>query len=152
MENNSQIEEFIKEFFSKMGWSDISLASKFDSESGVNEIQISAYDAKFLIGSKGSNLDDLEHLLRVLIHKKFNSQDYFKIDVNNYRRERAGYLRTFAKSAAQKVSQTKKQIELPPMSSFERKIVHMELASRPDVITESEGQGEDRHIVIRPYE
>jgi len=55
-----------------------------------------------------------------------------------------------AKAAARKSLAEKKEISLPPMNAYERRIVHLELSSRPDIKTESIGEGRERYIVIRP--
>jgi spoIIIJ-associated protein len=151
MEQIPEMENFIKDFATKLGWPDASVSIK-DSQDETLEVSLSVYDAKLLIGSKGKNLEILEHLLKALLIKKFGVTLPIRIDVNNYRRERVSYLKEVAHSAAQQVSQTKKPFALPPMNAFERKVVHTELASRPDVITESEGEEKQRHIVVKSYE
>ena len=60
------------------------------------------------------------------------------------------YLIAAAKDLADQVALTKEEKAFPPMPSFERRIVHAELAQRTDIITESQGDGFDRHIVIKP--
>ena len=60
------------------------------------------------------------------------------------------YLKDMAKNLADQVSLTKEEKILPPMSAYERRIIHAELAQRTDVITESQGDGFDRHVVIKP--
>jgi len=61
-------------------------------------------------------------------------------------------LREFAKKAARHVSLSKKEIELPPMRARDRRIIHLEIALRSDVFTESVGEGKGRHIIIKPQE
>lgn len=143
-------EKFIKEFFGKMGWPDVTVVLKNENENEC-EISIGTYDAKFLIGVGGKNIDSIEHLVRVLLFKKFLLKKYIKIDINGYKKERTSNMIDFARNAAHQVSQTKKPISLPSMNSFERKMVHNELASRPDVVTESQGEGPNRHIIIKPF-
>ena len=72
------------------------------------------------------------------------------VDVNNYKKERERLLTELAKAAARKVLAEKKDVELPVMNAYERRIVHVELATRPDVKTESVGEGSERHIVVKP--
>jgi spoIIIJ-associated protein len=43
-------------------------------------------------------------------------------------------------------------MELPPMSPKDRRVIHLEIALRSDVATESVGEGKDRHIIIKPQE
>jgi spoIIIJ-associated protein len=74
---------------------------------------------------------------------------YFNLDINDYKKQKIEYLKNTAKSLADQVVQTKEDKVLLPMSSYERRIIHAELAQRTDVITESQGEGLDRHIVIK---
>ena len=95
-------------------------------------------------------VEDLNHLLQ-LIAKKNNVSPVF-FDINNYRRERETLITELARVAAQKVLATKATLSLPPMNSYERRLVHMELMAHPGVATESMGQGHERYVIIRPLE
>ncbi|RJQ13520.1 hypothetical protein C4553_03165 [Candidatus Parcubacteria bacterium] len=145
----SNIENTTKEILEKMGWDDASVVINDKKEDGV-EVLIKTYDAKYLIGSGGQNLKALERLLKVLVGKRFSYKMPLILDINEYRREREKQIRELAREVAQKVSHTKSPVRLPPMDSADRKIVHTELASRPDVITESEGEDLSRSVVIKP--
>lgn len=70
-------------------------------------------------------------------------------DVNGYRREKATALREETREAADFVKKTAKPHAFAPMSGRERRIIHLELASRADLITESAGEGSARHVVIK---
>ena len=72
------------------------------------------------------------------------------VDVNNYRKARANYLIETAREAAQRVIQTQKAEALSPMTSYERRLVHTELAGYKEVQTESIGQEPHRRIVVKP--
>lgn len=74
------------------------------------------------------------------------------VDVNNYRRERERIILDLARAAAKKAQLTKHEIPLPAMNAYERRLVHTELATRPDVKTESVGAGKERYVVIKPLE
>lgn len=108
-------------------------------------------DARFLIGKNGQNLGALEHLMRSIFMRDSKDIAGISVDVNDYRRSRASYVVDVAKQAVQKVRNTQKSEVLSPMSSYERRMVHMELASCPDISTESIGEGLNRRIVIKPY-
>jgi spoIIIJ-associated protein len=72
------------------------------------------------------------------------------LDVNNYREERKTLIAELARAAAKKAVATKNDIPLPTMNSYERRLVHTELAIHPEVKTESMGEGKERYVVIRP--
>ena len=93
-------------------------------------------------------INNLDCIVR-LIAKKENLE-YFLIDINGYRKEREKLIIDLAKAAARKASNQKSEVRLPAMNAYERRIIHTELAIRPDVKTESEGEGKDRCVIIRP--
>ncbi len=108
-------------------------------------------DANLLIGRNGQNLRALEHLVRVLFARQ-GGQDYtVTIDINDYRRSRTQQAIEVAKAAVSRVRNTQKAEALLPMSAYERRMVHMELAAYPDVETESIGEEPHRRIVIKPF-
>ena len=82
------------------------------------------------------------------IAKKYD-EGPITVDVNNYHKEREKLVVELAKAGAKKASVTKADVVLPPMNSFERHLVHEELSIRPDVKTESIGEGSSRRVVIK---
>lgn len=91
---------------------------------------------------------DINHIANVVAKK--NAEEAVFVDVNNYRKERERLITELAKAAARKALTTKEAIKLPPMNAYERRLVHVELATRPDVKTESEGVGDERGVTVRP--
>lgn len=109
-------------------------------------------NAKFLIGKDGQNLKSLEHTLRAMFLRKIgDAGSNIVVDVNDYKKSRAFYVVNLAREAVTRVRSTQKAEALLPMSAYERRIVHMELASCPDIATESIGAEPQRRIVIKPY-
>jgi spoIIIJ-associated protein len=95
-------------------------------------------------------IEAINHIFQ-LVAKKHEAPHIF-FDVNNYRKERERLITELARGAARKVAATKESIELPSMNSYERRIVHVELAAHPDVKTESSGLGKERKVMIKPVE
>ncbi|MDO8601688.1 MAG: R3H domain-containing nucleic acid-binding protein, partial [bacterium] len=91
---------------------------------------------------------DFRHLISVMTRK--DGGEYYFVDINNYRKEREKLIGDLAKAAAQKAVTTKTEVRLPAMNAYERRIVHTELSMRPDIKTESAGEGEERSVVIKP--
>jgi len=108
-------------------------------------------DARFLIGKNGQNLKALEHVLRAMLVKD-GKEGTVVLDVNDYRKSRATYLVDVAKQTVARVRNTQKAEALFPMSAYERRIVHMELAACPDIATESIGAEPQRRVIIKPYQ
>lgn len=95
-------------------------------------------------------LESLNHVSQ-LIAKKENTQPFF-FDINNYRRERETLIGELARAAARKATVTKEKISLPAMNSYERRLIHVELAGHPGVVTESVGNGKTRYVIVKPIE
>ena len=104
-----------------------------------------------LIGERGNNLGAIEHIVKKIIRKKYDEEQKFTLDINDYRMRRLDDLKQDVKVAAKEVRLYGKEVPLRPMSSFERRIVHLLLAEYPDIATESIGHEPARLVVIKPY-
>ena len=119
-----------------------------NKEETINiEITIAA-EPQFLIGSQGQTLTELQHIVRLLLLKKLSKKFYVILDINNYQKKKIDYLKNLARDVAIEVAFTKKGKTLSPMPAYQRRIIHLELAGRQDVVTESQGIGSYRCIVI----
>ncbi|OGN16279.1 MAG: hypothetical protein A3C88_00635 [Candidatus Yanofskybacteria bacterium RIFCSPHIGHO2_02_FULL_50_12] len=126
---------------------------KEDVQDGKQAVTVSIYtpdNAKFLIGRNGQNLQALEHIVRAICSKGASPGHTILIDVNDYRKLRATRVLEVAKQAVLRVRNSRRAEALMPMSAYERRVVHTELASLPDVATESIGQEPQRRIIIKP--
>jgi len=149
MFKNSETDKIKKEvelFFEKMTFP-VSVQVSLDQDS-VN-IDLKSDDPRILIGERGIVLASIQKLLKIILQKKLDQQFYFNIDINEYRKKKAQHLKEMAKQVADEVSLNKQDQELEPMSSYERRIVHMELAERDDIETESVGEGMGRRLVVK---
>jgi len=93
-------------------------------------------------------VSEFDHIAKLVAKK--NGIDAFLVDINNYRKERESIIVELAKAAAKKAAIAKQEVRLPVMNAYERRLVHVELAVRPDVKTESEGVGKERCVVVKP--
>ena len=143
MENLS-LQEIIKELIGKMGFREYSVSYDEDAR----RINILINDGKFLEKGLPHIIADLNHIVK-LVAKKHDWESAV-VDVNNYRKQREALIIELAKAAARKVAATQQEIELPPMNAYERRLIHAELAERPDLKTESKGEGKERAVVIKP--
>lgn len=71
------------------------------------------------------------------------------LDVNYYRKERERLISELARAAARKAVATKSEVELPAMNAYERRLVHVEIMTHPELTTESVGAGKERRVVIK---
>lgn len=114
------------------------------------DINVKLDEPQILIGQGGQTLFEIQRLLRTVLDKKLKKVFFLNLDINDYKKKKVEYLKDMAKELADQVALTKEKKALAPMSSYERRVVHAELSQRTDVITESQGDGFDRHIVIKP--
>ena len=113
-------------------------------------IGIKVDDPQMFIGQNMETLLAIQHLLRVVLRKVVEGVYYVDLDINGYKKKRREYLKEMAISTANEVSLAKREVALSPMSAYERRIVHMELSERRDIVTESRGSGIDRRIIVKP--
>jgi hypothetical protein len=133
----------LKELVSLMGFEDFELGQ--DLEHKI--VSIIIHDP-YLTQERVPNL--VINLNRVgRLFTKQMSVEPILIDVNNYRRERENLIIELAKAAARKAVASKEMVSLPTMNAYERRLVHTELATRPDVKTESVGEGKDRYVIVK---
>jgi spoIIIJ-associated protein len=148
-EDIEKIKNEVEEFFKKMGVEvEIEILPQKDLTLPIN---LKTADFEILIGEEGKNLFAIQHLLKAILKRRINEEFYIDLDIAGYKKKKITYLKELAKSVADEVSLTKKERILEPMSAFERRIIHLELASRPDVTTESIGKEPKRRVVIKPY-
>ncbi len=111
--------------------------------------EIEGADAGLLIGRRGETLRDLQFIVRMLVNRQLEQRANIIIDVESYQHRRTQKLHTIAENAARAASRGRAR-SLDPMTAEERRIVHMALSDNPEVVTESEGQGAERHVVVKP--
>jgi len=146
--NKEGIKTILQEILNKLTVT-VDDISVIENESGV-VFMIQTNEADLLIGTNGANLIALNHIVKRLVEKKELAENKnFTIDVNNYQKQRNENLVTRVKVIADKVKEFKVDVEMDPMTSYERMIVHSILADDPEILTESSGVGRDRKIVIK---
>ena len=157
-DSKNNMEESIREAIRKIaGFMDMecTVDVKEETDDKNNKaLLVSVYtpeNARFLIGKDGQNLKSLEHVVRAMFLKKADGLSNIVVDVHDYKKSRSSYIVDIARQAVMRVRSTQKSEALLPMSSYERRIVHMELASYPDIATESIGSDPQRRIVIKLY-
>ena len=109
---------------------------------------IKSSDSGLLIGYKGEHFKALSHLARKIVFKK-TGQSKFNIDINNYQEENAKKIRDVVILLSMQVLESRKSVEMEPMSSYERMIIHTLFTADSGVVTESVGERNERRIVIK---
>ena len=117
---------------------------------GAIAFDIEGEDAGLLIGRRGETLQALQFIVSMIVSRQLGRRCHINIDVEGYRARRIDRLRSLARRTASNVDESGQSLPLEPMSSFERRIVHMALADHTGVVTESDGEGAERRVVIHP--
>ena len=113
-------------------------------------VAVTSNDSKELIGPSGEHLRALNTVARRLVETKYGEEAAsFLIDVNNYYEAKMDLVRANAKMLAQRARLFKHDVEMSPMSAYERLVVHELFSDDPEIKTESQGEGKFRHIVLK---
>jgi predicted RNA-binding protein Jag len=140
------IKKIIEEFFQKMGFL-FSFNFSILKDTILVDVRLKEEDfkdpAEFILAA--------QLILRNLLRKKTGEKIYLDLDINDYKKKRIKYLKELARKVADEVALTKKEKILDPMPAYERRIIHLELAQRNDVLTESIDKEPKRRVVIKPY-
>ncbi len=157
--------DFLLGVLERMGISaDIDI--KEDEDRTVLEIQTA--DTELVIGRRGVVIDALQHLVNKAVFKERGGERGERgaerpekpergergkpliVDAGGFRDKQLERLRSLAQKMATQALETKQIVALQPMSPHDRRIVHMAISEIPGLTTRSEGEGEDRHILVVP--
>lgn len=151
--NSDDVKEFIFDylgtFFTNI---DLDLECGIEEKDGGYIVRLNGENNAILIGKNGKTLQGLNVLLRSVMNAEFRTYFDLLVDVNNYKESRYHRIRQMAKKLGRQVQKTHVDVELDPMANDERKIVHKTLSTWHNLKTESEGEGQNRHICIRYVE
>jgi len=147
---NEEIKAIIEEVLKKMS---VNVESISMEDNGFNTtFQIHTDDAGILIGNRGETLEALSYLIRRMVQQKVQDREkrvVFIVDVNNYQTKKLDEFREGLKTSADRVRLFKEPVELSPMTSYERMIVHSTFSDDPEIKTESEGEGKFRRVILK---
>ena len=119
-----------------------------DAKSGRAYVSVTATEgANLRLLSKPDTVAALQELARLAVQNKTGRFSRLILDIGGSREQRAAELATLVDRAVARIDEGAASASLPPMSSYERKIVHDIVAER-GFTSESEGEGRDRHTVI----
>lgn len=144
-----KILQILKDLSAKMGASvdgiDVSEAA------GHTLFTIRTKDSGALIGARGETLSALNHIVKKTLEGKQAEGEPFRfvIDVNGYHLKHIKMLESQAHMLAERARTFKYDIEMSPMSPYDRMIVHAALQTEPNIKTVSEGEGALRHIIVK---
>jgi spoIIIJ-associated protein len=119
-----------------------------DVEGDRAVVSIEGGDLKQLVGRSGEVLDALQELTRLAVLRDTGERSRLMLDIDGHRARRRVELTEIGAKAAQQAESTGEPVALPPMTPFERKIVHDAVAVA-GMVSESEGIEPSRYVVVR---
>ncbi len=118
------------------------------SDEKVIEINVpSSHLNGFLIGQKGETVRALQFMVSNALRNNEFEINRVSVDIADYKKQRADRVTEQAQEWVKQVKETKEPLDLKPMNPADRRVVH-QLASENDLLSESAGEGRDRHIVL----
>ncbi len=153
--DKEKIQNLIKELIEK---TNVKLNGISILEDGPKNLWISVEvsEPHFFISREGEGLQALNHLVHRILESKALKQDKREeflpsmlIDINGFQKKRVDGIRAVAHMMSERARYFKSNIEVDPMSAFERRIIHEFLADAADLKTESIGTGNTRRVVIK---
>ncbi|MCD6482449.1 MAG: KH domain-containing protein [Candidatus Izimaplasma sp.] len=111
---------------------------------------INTSENPLLIGKNGKTLESIQFYIRNIVNLYSDEHLIVLIDIGGYKENRKRQLEILATKTAKDVARTRVEAKLYPMNAYERRIIHTKLSDWRDVSTISEGEGRERHLVIKP--
>ena len=151
-----EIQNLIKELIEK---TTVKLNTISITEEGPKNLWVSVdvSEPHFFISREGEGLHALNHLVHRIVESKIPREENsamgpgleILVDINGFQKKRVENIRAVAYMMSERARYFKSNIEVDPMSAFERRIVHEFLSDASDLKTESTGVGRDRRVVIK---
>lgn len=143
-----EIFALIKDVAANVGIEDLSLSDFM--RDGAWVIEASGENVSQLIGKRGRTLDSLQYLMNIIFNKGNDDRIKLVLDAQGYREKRYRNLILLAHRMCKKAMASRRQVELEPMSTLDRRTIHMALKDRTDIETFSKGTEPMRRVVIAP--
>lgn len=142
-----QTSTFLQEVISNMG-----VEARIEGRSEERDLYFTLSGEKIaiLIGKRGQTLNSLQYLTNLAANRFSDRFVRVVLDAENYRERREETLKKLADRLADKAMVTKRDIQLEPMPSLERKVIHLYLKDKKGITTHSDGNDPHRRVVIVP--
>jgi spoIIIJ-associated protein len=145
--------EIVEDLLDYMGFPGEVDVLKAGKENGTPTLTMAIVDGESmgaLIGRRGETLQAFQFITQLLVNRRLGHWTRVLLDIEGYRSRRERYLKDTALRAAEKAMRYRESIELDPMIPSERRIVHLTLAEHESVTTHSEGEGDNRRVIVEP--
>lgn len=147
MEKVATIKKITKDFLDKLG-----IVGEISVEEGEDAVSVAieTQDAGILIGYHGETLNALTLILSLLVSRELGEFTRVSIDVEDYRKQREEKLIELAKNIKEQVLRDQQQLPITNLTSGERRIIHLFFQDDQEVTTESQGEGDERQLILKP--
>jgi spoIIIJ-associated protein len=146
-EKNKKEEKIVKNFLGSLGvTADFELSA--DDES--YDINLTTDDTGIIIGYHGETLEALQLILSLVLSKETGTYKRVSVEVGDYKKNRSEWLEKIALDAKERALSENKEVFLPELKGWERRVIHLLLQDDKEVISESSGEGKDRVLVVKP--
>ncbi len=137
----------VRDILSFFGETKVSI-DEYDGDEGELILDINGGDLAVLIGRHGRTLDALQMVVSSLVSSTLGFHYPVVVDIEGYKSRRKNKVQSLARSAAARAKKQHTAVSLPPMNAYERRLVHLALVDDDAVITHSEGEEPNRHVVV----
>lgn len=144
------IKKYIDEFFSTIGkYMNLNIESEIIETDNTYNVVLVSNNNSILIGKEGKTLNALQTLIRQSIKNNTGLLIKLNLDVSNYKLKKLKNIERLVRGIAEDVEASQISVSLDPMNSYERRLVHTLIDEYPNLVTESTGEGKDRHVTIK---
>ena len=144
------VEVYIKEFLKKIGaLMGLTVDLEITDNEGIFNITLVSDNNAILIGKDGKTLNSMQTLVRQSVKNNSGMNIKINLDVSNYKLKKMKNIERLIRQIAKEVQDTKLNVSLEPMNSYERRLVHTIISEYPELETESTGEGRERHVTIK---
>lgn len=146
--NVKELQKIVDELFGLMSVTAKAEVS-FDKENETFVVNVEAGDMTgLLIGKKGETLSSLQTVLSLIFKQKVGEWQRIIVNVGDWREKEEDYLKNLAEATATRAKETGEPQNLYNLKPWQRRIIHMYLGEDSGVTTESQGEGEERYLVV----
>jgi spoIIIJ-associated protein len=149
--SNKKTQEIIENVLKFLSLEEDQIKIKITKENQIQvDISLPEESTGIFIGRRGENIGALRLILSLIISQRTDGWPKLRLNVNDYQEKREEYLINLTEDAATKAQELQREIILPNLSSYERRIVHLHTEKLGTVSTESRGEEPHRQLVIIP--
>ncbi len=143
----NDIKEITKSLIDSLGVLEASI--EVSEHNNGFHINIKSPEEHSLIGRENEKFEAFSHIVKRMVAKKYGEEVRITVDINGVKAQNDEHIKNKATMLAERARSFKIDVEMDPMSSYERMIIHSHLEGKPNIKTESIGTGRERRLVIK---